>query len=64
LPLSQSYARTAAVLLDKFDARDFEGASYGLKCHSPRFMIASLEMTNGHNPHKSGVCQIGLAAAD
>ena len=59
--LPQPYSRTAAVLVDEFNAGGFESFPHRVKGQAPGFVSARLKLAHCHDTDKRCFSQIGLA---
>jgi hypothetical protein len=60
LTLAQPHARSAAVLIDQFDAGQFKGPLNDLKSRAARGTLSRFELANRHDPHACLVSQLLL----
>jgi hypothetical protein len=59
--ISQSHARTSAVLFDEFDSGRFKASPNHIKCGSTWFMRIGLQLADGHDADPSLLRELLLA---
>jgi hypothetical protein len=64
MAFAQAHSGTAPVLVDEFNASQFEGSSHNIQCRATRLTSVLFELVDGHDADARAISQVLLAPAE